>query len=87
MLSQSTAKRGVVELRTFDYKTTWSEFQKPSQTAATQCKAKLHVYNLKKTSPLQSRSKAVVSTPRMYLRRVYFLVDREFSILTNRATF
>ena len=33
--------------------------------------------NLKKTSPLQSQSKAVVyvSTPRMYLRSGYFLVN------------
>ena len=48
MLSQTAAKQGEVKPRILDYKTTWSEFQKPSQTAATQCKAKLHVYNLKK---------------------------------------
>ena len=39
--------------------------------------AELRIYNLKKTSPPQSRSQAVVcvSTPGMYLRSGYFLVD------------
>ena len=38
-------------------------------------KAKLRIYNLKKTSPPQSRSQAVVcvSPPRMYPRSGYFL--------------
>ena len=45
-------------------------FQEPCQTAATGGKAELRIYNLKKTSPPQSWSQAVVcvSTPRMYLR-------------------
>ena len=55
-----------------DFKITWS--------------AKLLVYNLKKTSPPQSRSQAVVcvSTPRMYLRSGYFL---EFDNLETEAHF
>ena len=49
----------------FDFKTTWSEFQKPYQTAATQGKAELGIYNLSKTSPPQSRSQAVVCAQRV----------------------
>ena len=64
------------EVRILDFKTTWSEFQKPCQTAAMQGEAELGTYNLKKTSPPQSWSQAVVcaSTPRMYPRSRYFLV-------------
>ena len=32
--NQTAAKQGEAELRILDFKTTWSEFQKPSQTAA-----------------------------------------------------
>ena len=62
--------RGEAEVRILDFKTTWSEFQKPYQTAAVRGEAELRIYNLKKTSPTQSRSQAVVcvSTPRMYPR-------------------
>ena len=68
--------RGEAEVRILDFKTTRSEFQKPYQTAAARGKAKLRIYNIKKTSPTQSRSQAVVcvSTPKMYLRSGYFLV-------------
>ena len=31
--SQTAAERGEAELRILDFKTTWSEFQKPSDTA------------------------------------------------------
>ena len=31
---QTAAERGEAELRIFDIKTTWSEFQMPKQTAA-----------------------------------------------------
>ena len=33
MPSQTAAERGEAELRIFDFKTTWSEFQMASQTA------------------------------------------------------
>ena len=57
-----------------NFKTTWSEFQNPCQTAATQGEAELRIYILKGTSPPQSRSQAVVcvSTPRMYPLRVTY---------------
>ena len=41
--------QGELELRILDFKTTWSEFQKPSQTAAAmRGEAELHLYILKK---------------------------------------
>ena len=40
--------QGEAELHILDFKTTCSEFQKPSQTAAVQGEAKLRIYNLKK---------------------------------------
>ena len=75
--------RGEAEVRILDFKTTWSEFQNPYQTAATRGKAELRIYNLKKTSPTQSRSQAVVcvSTPRMYSRSGYFLVFTKVMIV------
>ena len=47
------------------------------RTAVMRGEAELRTYNLKKTSPPQSRSQAVVclSTPRMYPRSGYFLVN------------
>ena len=39
---------GKAEVGILDFKTTWSEFQKPCQTAAVQGEAKLRIYNLKK---------------------------------------
>ena len=51
-------------------------FRNPCQTAAPRGEAELRIYNLKKRSPPQRRSKAVVCvrTPRMYPRSGYFLV-------------
>ena len=40
-------EQGEAELRIFNLKTRWSEFQKPFQTAAMQGEAKLRIYNLK----------------------------------------
>ena len=76
MASQTASEQGKAELRILNFKTTWSDFQKPCQTTAIQGKAEVGTYNLKKTSPPQSRSQAVVciSTPRMYPRSGYFLV-------------
>ena len=54
--SQTATKQGEAKLCTLYFKTTWSEFQKPCQTAVTQGEAELRIYNLKKTSPPQSRS-------------------------------
>ena len=58
-----------------NFKTTWSEFQRASQTAVRRGEAELRTYNLKKTSPPQSQSQAVVcvSTPRKYPLRGYIL--------------
>ena len=71
-----SCRQGEAEVHIFDFKATWSEFQKASQTATEQGNAELGILNFKKTSSLQSRSHAVVcvSTPRMYPRSGYFLV-------------
>ena len=63
-------RRGKAKVRILYFATTWSEFQKPYLTAAARGEAELRIYDLKKTSPTQSRSQAVVcvSTPRMYPR-------------------
>ena len=41
-------RRGEAKVRILDFKTTWSEFQKPYQTAAMRGEAELRIYNLKK---------------------------------------
>ena len=68
--------RGEAEVRILNSKTTWTEFQKHHQTVAMRGKAELGIHNLKKTSPPQSRSQAVVcvSTPRIYPPSGYFIV-------------
>ena len=38
--------QGEAEVCILDFKTTWSEFQKPCQTAATRGEAELRTYNL-----------------------------------------
>ena len=45
--SQTAAKRGKAELRILDFKTTWSEFQMPSQTAPAEAKPRC-VYSILK---------------------------------------
>ena len=101
--------QGKAEVRIIKFKTTWSEFQMPSQTAPTEAKPSCVYSNLKplgqsfkrpvrllpceakpsytckilkKTSPHQSRSQAVVcvSTLRMYPRSGYFLVTKSVEI-------
>ena len=47
--SQTAAEQGVVKLRILDFKTTWSEFQKPFQTAAKRGVAELRIFNFKTT--------------------------------------
>ena len=42
-------RRGEAEVRILDFKTTWSEFQKPSQTAATRGEAELRLLYFKTT--------------------------------------
>ena len=49
MGSQTAAEHGKAELYILDFKTTWSEFQKPSQTAAERGEAKLRILNFKTT--------------------------------------
>ena len=41
------SRRGEAKVRILSFKTTWSEFQKPSQTANEQGKAKLRIINSK----------------------------------------
>ena len=41
------ATQGKAELRILDFKTTWSEFQKPSQTATEQGEAQLCIFDFK----------------------------------------
>ena len=48
MHSGSPSEKGKAEVRVPDFKTTWSEFQKPCQIAARRGKAELWIYNLKK---------------------------------------
>ena len=73
--SCTAAEQGEAELRIFEFKTTWSEFQTPSQTTLAEAKPRC-VYSILKphdqssryqvrilfrvSSPPQSRSKAVV---------------------------
>ena len=78
--------RGKAEVRIIDFKTTWSEFKKQSQTAAPEAMLrnvyfilKPHGQSFRRQVRLllsQSRSQAVVcvSTPRMYPRSGFFLV-------------
>ena len=42
-------RRGEAEVRIFNFKTTWSEFQKGSQTATQQGKAEQCIFNFKTT--------------------------------------
>ena len=74
----NATKQGKAKLRVLDFKTIWSKFQKPYQTAVRQCKAERSIFNLKETSPPQSWSQAVVcvSTTRRDPRSGYFLVSK-----------
>ena len=67
-------RRGEAEVRILDFKTTWSEFQKASQTATEQGNAKYIKTHFSISSPPKSWSQAVVCvrTPRMYPRSGYF---------------
>ena len=49
MPSQITGIGGEAELHLLNFKTTWSEFQKPNQTAATRGEAELRVLDFKIT--------------------------------------
>ena len=49
MASQTATERGEAELRIFNFKTTWSEFQKPSQTATEQGLAEPRILDFKTT--------------------------------------
>ena len=40
-------RRGEAEVRILNFKTTWSEIQKASQTATKQREGKVRIYNLK----------------------------------------
>ena len=43
------SRRSEAEVRIFDFKTTWSELQKPSQTAAKRGEAELRILDFKTT--------------------------------------
>ena len=45
----TAAEQGKAKLRIFDFKTTWSEFQKAFQTAAVPVEAELHILNFETT--------------------------------------
>ena len=53
--------RGEAELRILDFKTTWSEFQKPSPTTAERGKAKLRILDFETTwSEFQKPSQTTI---------------------------
>ena len=47
MASQTATEQGEAKLHILDFKTTWSEFQKPSQTATEQGEAELRIIDFK----------------------------------------
>ena len=47
MGSQTAAERGEAKLCILNFKTTWSEFQKPGQTAAERGEAELRILGFK----------------------------------------
>ena len=49
MASQTATEQDEAKLRIFDFKTTWSEFQKPSLTTTEQGEAKLRILDFKIT--------------------------------------
>ena len=49
MASPTTTVQGKAEQFIFDFKTTWSEFQKPNQTATEQGEAELRILDFKTT--------------------------------------
>ena len=76
--------RGEAKVGILNFKTTWSEIQKASQTATERrlyLAGKFQIYSIF-TSPPQCWSQAVVcaSTPRMYPRSGYFLVFYKYAI-------
>ena len=48
MPSQTTTEWGKAQLRILNFTTTWPQFQKPGQSAASEGKVELRIYNLKK---------------------------------------
>ena len=82
------SRRGEAEVRILNFKTTWSEFQRPSQTDPAKDKPRC-VHSILKphfrvSSPPQSRSQAVVcvSTPRKYSQSGCFLENNKNSPLS-----
>ena len=45
----TATERGEANLRILNFKTTWSDFQKPSQTATEGGNAELHILDIKTT--------------------------------------
>ena len=69
MPSLIAAEWGKAKLRILDFKTTWSEFQKPSQTAAKRGKAELRTLDFKTTwSEFQKPSQTTAKQGEAVLR-------------------
>ena len=66
-------RRGEAEVRTLNFKTTWSEFQRPSQTSAERGNAELRILNFKTTwSEFQKPSQTAAERGNAKLRILDF---------------
>ena len=59
--------QGKAEVRIFNFKTTWSEFQKASHTATEQCEAELCILEFKPRGQSSRNSAEVAPTALNYL--------------------
>ena len=76
--------QGKAEIRILDFKTTWSKFQKASQTAAEGGNAELHILNFKTTwSEFQKPNQTAASRVEAELRVLDFKIT--YTIL-NKIT-
>ena len=73
MASLTAAEPGEAELHILDFKTTWSEFQKPSQTATEQGEAELRILKFKTTWSEFQKPSQTSATPRVHKLRIYNL--------------
>ena len=73
---------GKAKLHILDFKTTWSEFQKPCQTAAMQGEAELCIYNLKKRHLPRVGTKQLCASAQLGCTRlagtIYFSLKTRF---------
>ena len=71
-------RRGEAKVRILNFKTTWSEFQKPSQTATERGKAELRILNSKTTwsefqKPSQTAAMRGEAELRLYILKKHHL--------------